>query len=113
MAGKLSLRAPLRERIKRLLVLPGFVPHPGAPIDADDGAALEQDQVERNLRNLAGGKADHEMAASPSERAQGRLAVGAADGIEHHVDAVLSAEPLERLAQILLRVVDDFIGPMG
>src|SRR5688572_8404105 len=32
-----------------------------APEDADDRAALEQRQVERNLRDLTGGKPDHQQ----------------------------------------------------
>ena len=77
------------------------VPHPGAPEHAEHGAALQQHQVERQLRDVAGGEADHQMAALPGERAHRRLAVGAADRIEHHVDAVLAADALERVAQIL------------
>ena len=65
---------------------------PGAPEHAAHVAAFQQHEVERQFRNVAGGEADHEVAAVPGERAQRRLGVAAADRIVDHVDAVFAAE---------------------
>jgi len=44
-------------------------------------AALEQHQVERQLRNLAGAKPDHQEAPRHGDRPQARFRIGAADRI--------------------------------
>ena len=61
-ASSARLRLPARAR-------------PRAPEHAADVAALQQHQIERQLRDLAGGEADHEIAPLPAERAQRRLGV--------------------------------------
>ena len=58
-----------------------------APEDADDVAALEEREVERNLRDLAGGEADDEEAALPRHRTQRGLAVRAAHRVVDDVGA--------------------------
>src|SRR4051794_19644637 len=113
MTRQLALGTPVRELIDGGLVLVLVAADPGSPEHAEDGAALQQDQVERQLRDLAGGKADHEMPSLPGERAHRRLAVGAAHRIEHDVDAVLAADTLEPGAQVLGVVVQHLVGAVG
>ena len=96
-ARQLALGGPVRELVERGAIGFRLEAHPIAEIDADDGAALQQRQIERQLGNLAGGKADHEMPAFPGDRAQRGFAIGAADRIEDDVDAVLAAELLQRV----------------
>ena len=56
-----------------------------APEDSDDVAALEQRQVQRDRRDLAGGEADDEEATLPGGGAQGGLAVRTTDRVVHDV----------------------------
>ena len=93
--GLMALRIALDER---------------APEHADDVAALEQREIERNLRDLAGRKADHQEAPVPGDRAQRRLRIGAADRIVDHVHALAAGDAAQRLLQVLLRVVDRLVG---
>ena len=58
-----------------------------APEDSDDVAALEQRQVQRDLRDLAGREPDDEEATLPGGGAQSRLAVLAADRVVDDVGA--------------------------
>src|SRR3546814_5573660 len=57
--GRIALRLPPRE---------------GPPEDTDHRAALQQREVERDLRDVAGGETDHEEAAIPGHGPQRRLA---------------------------------------
>src|SRR6516164_7946093 len=75
--------------------------------------ALEQHEIERDPRDLAGGKPDDEKTASPRQRAQSLLAQWATDRIEDNIDPVLPAQTLECLAQVLLRVVDGLLRATG
>ena len=61
-------------------------------IDAEQGAALEQRQVERQRRNGAGGEADHQMPAAPGDRAKRLQRHFAADGIVDHVRPVAAGQ---------------------
>ena len=84
--------------------------NPAAPEDPAHVAALEQHQVERHFRDLAGREADHEETPLPAERTQRRLGVRTADRIVDHIDAALAAEPAQAVAQVLGRVVHDRVG---
>jgi hypothetical protein len=59
-----------------------------APEHADNTRALEQREVERQLRNLAVRKPDHEIPAAPADTAKSRLRVLAADRIVDDVRPV-------------------------
>ena len=110
MRAELALRAPLNDLRHQSALCFWLAPHPGAPQHAADIAAFQEHQIKRQFRNLAGGKADHEIAALPRQRAHGGLRIGTADRIVDDVDAVLAAKRLERTAQIFARVVHRFVG---
>src|SRR5471032_1359858 len=69
-----------------------------APEHADDLAALEQRQIERQLRDT-GGKSHHQVAPSPSDGAQRCFAVVAADSIIDNIGAVRAARRFETVGQ--------------
>jgi hypothetical protein len=77
---------------------------------ADDRSALEQRQVDRDARYLAGGETDHEVAALPGQAAQRRLGERPTDGVVHDVDTLAAGDFLDTLAQVLRRVIDHVIG---
>ena len=77
-----------------------------APEHADDVAAFEQREIERDLRDLAGRKADHQKAPLPGDRAQRGFGVRPADRIVDHVGALAAGDAAQRLLQVFLRVVD-------
>jgi hypothetical protein len=93
------------------LVALGVLGHPAAPEDADDVAALQERQVERDLRDLAGGEAHDEILAFPGDGAQRRLRIGVADGVIDHVRAIGPGGVLEQRRQRLLAVAVE--GPRG
>ncbi len=100
-----------REELAEQTALPvGIVHHPRAPVDADDAAVAQQDEVERDARDGAGGEADDEVAAVDPERPQGRFGAVTADWID---DDVRAAELLRPIFQILARVVDRLVGARG
>ena len=71
---------------ERLLI--GPVLHgPDPPVDAEHGPVAQQHLVERDLRYGARGEADDQVATTIAQGAQRRLGRGAADGINHHIDA--------------------------
>ena len=76
----------------------------------DDGDRLQQDQIEPDARDVAGGEPDHEIAPVPREAAQVLAEVGTADGIEDHIDAASARELLDALRQAFLAIVDDGVG---
>jgi hypothetical protein len=75
--------------------------HMLAPEHADDARAFQERQIERQLRNLAVGESDHEIASAPRDAAKRRFGIFAADGIEDHVRSVAAGERLEAFAQVL------------
>jgi len=85
-----------------------------ADLEAADFDILDQQIIGLDARDAAGGKPDHHQAAAPGERAQRRLERVAADRVEHDVDAVavVVREHLfaQRVAQVVLRQVDDGVG---
>src|SRR5688500_10701475 len=70
------------------------------PEHADDRGPLQQREVERQLRDLAGGEAHYQQPAAPGERAERRLAVRPAHRIVHDVHAALLGDRLDALAQV-------------
>src|SRR5204863_7331036 len=82
----------------------------GAPEYADDVATLEQREVERDLRNFAGRKPDHQKAPLPRDRAQRGFGVSAANRIVDHVGAFAAGEAAQRFLQILRRIIDARVG---
>src|SRR2546423_740884 len=85
--------APPRDQLldvpKMVLGLP---PDEPAPEDTDDVAALEQCQIQRDRRDLAGGEADDEEATLPGGGAQGGLAVRTTDRVVHDVSPGTAGE---------------------
>src|SRR5690242_9104029 len=81
-----------------------------APEHADNVAAFEQREVERDFWNLAGGKTDDQKPPLPRDRAQRRLGVRAADRIIDHVRAFAAGAAPQRVLEVALSVVDDLIG---
>ena len=71
---------------------------------------FEQREIERDLRNLAGRKADHQEAPVPGDRAQRGFRIGSADRIVDHVHALAAGDAAQRLLQVFLRVVDRLVG---
>src|SRR5215216_83298 len=69
MRGDLAFRSPLHELFQVGAVLLRVDPGPSAPEHAADIAALEQREVERHLRNVTRGEADHQEAAFPGNGA--------------------------------------------
>src|SRR5262245_41720891 len=112
MARQLALDAPAGERLYGGLVVLRLLAHPRSPEHPEDGAAFQQYKIERQFWNLSGGKSDDEVAALPGERAQRRLAVAPAHWIEYDVDAVLAAESLERVPQLLPFIVHQLMRPV-
>ena len=108
--AQLALGDPREQLLAVRAVLRGLAHRERAPEHADDLAALEQHEVERNLRDVAGGEADDEVAALPGDAAQRRLGERAADRIVDDVDAVAAGERLDALLEILVRVVDALVG---
>ena len=83
-----------------------------APEHAADIATLQQRQIERHLRNIAGGKSDHQKAAFPRDRAQRCLGIAAADRVENNVGALAAGEPPQAFLEIFGGVVQAELGAM-
>src|SRR3546814_755440 len=96
--GRIALRLPPRE---------------GPPEDTDHRAALQQREVERDLRDVAGGETDHEAAAIPGHGPQRRLAQITADGVVADIAAPAVGELLHASLEVLGRVVDGLRGAPG
>ena len=84
--------------------------HRLAPEHADGLAAFEQQEVERDFRNVAGGKADDEETALPAGCAQCRLGGIAADAVVDDVDAATAGQPAQTFLEIVGAVVDRLVG---
>src|SRR5258708_40013582 len=69
-----------------------------APENADDLAALEQGQIERQFGN-AGGETDRQVPSGPSDGAQRRLAVITAHRIVNDMCALRAASRLEPVGE--------------
>jgi hypothetical protein len=77
---------------------------------ADQCRTLEQQQVHGDLRDLAGGETDHQVAALPRQAAHRGLGIGTTDRVVDDVDAVAARDLLDALAQVLRRVVHQVVG---
>src|SRR5258708_40006907 len=75
-----------------------LAPREIAPEHADHRSALEECEIERQLRNLACGEAHDKETPAPGERAERGLGIGAADWGRHHVDAAPLGHRLDALA---------------
>src|SRR5579875_832948 len=88
-------------------VVLGMTHGPGAPVDAHHRAVVEEYVVEGHGRDGPTGEPDDEVPAEGAQGPQGCLAVAAADGVDHHVDAAA-----RELACAALEVVV-FVGDGG
>ncbi|MGY4351036.1 hypothetical protein ACVWXM_007529 [Bradyrhizobium sp. GM7.3] len=84
---QLALDQPGRQLRHQALLHLGLADWKLREVDAEQGAALQQWQVEWQCRDRAGGKTDHEMTAAPGDGAKGLYRDFAADGVEDHVCA--------------------------
>ena len=76
---------PLTQRVPHRQGLLGPSTGKLAPINANDLAALQQREVERNAGNVAGRKSDDEKPSFPGNGAQCRFRVAVADGVVDHI----------------------------
>src|SRR6476620_1261728 len=113
MGAELPFAEPGAELAHACGELARLAPRKIAPEHADDRGALEESEVERQLRNFAGGEADDEQPPAPGERTERGLGVGSADRVVDHVDAAAVGERLDALAQVLLRIVDSGVGAVA
>ena len=91
------------------LAAPGFACSERAPEYADNGAAFEKRQIERDARYVSCREADNQETAIPCHAAQGRFGVIAAYRVEGDVDAITCGERLHALLEVLGAVVDDLV----
>ena len=82
-----------------------------APEHADDLAALEEREVERDAGDLARREADDQVPPAPRDAAQRRLGNGAADRVEDDVHAV-RVPLLEERLEVAGGVVDELVRPL-
>src|SRR5262245_59959647 len=87
----MAFRVPLNER---------------TPEHAKHIAALQQHQIERQLRNVARSKADDEETSFPGDRAHRRLGVGTADRIINHIGAAPIGTSPQGFLEIAAGVID-------
>ncbi len=89
-----SAPAPI-EQLDHVGAMPlGLARDESGPEHADDGAALEKDEIERKARDRSRGEAHHEISSVPSHGAQGRLGIVAADGIVEDIDPLVPVSAL-------------------
>ena len=98
MGAELAFGAPFDEVGHERALRLRLTFEPRTPEHAADIAAAQQHQIERQFRNFSGGKADHQITAEPGHRAHRRFGVRAADRVIDHINAVLAAEPPQRVA---------------
>ena len=108
--GEPALRIQREHRIGHRASGLRMAPREAAPVHPHHLAALQQRQVERQLRDLAAGETDHEVAPVLGAGAQRRLGQRAADRVEHQVHAAPAGGRLELRAQVLGGVIDQHIG---
>ncbi len=106
---ELALGEPGKELLDVFLVVPRLVLGERAPEDADDGAAFEQREVERDTGNVARREADDQEAAIPGDAAQGGFRVVATKRVDDHVNAVAAGKGLYAFSEVLVGVVDDVV----
>ncbi len=81
-----------------------------APEHADRRRAFDEQQVERDFRDVARGKADDQEAALPGERAYGGLRRVAADAVVDDIDTVSARERAQAALQSVCRIVRALVG---
>src|SRR5262249_14985995 len=107
---QLALSVPEAQLLDRFAKALWLAPRELAPEHADDRAAFQQREIERDPRNVAGREADDEQATTPGERSQRRLRIRAAYRIVHDVDAAAAGQRGDLFAQIAGAVIDRFVG---
>src|SRR5204863_8764256 len=108
--GQLAFRDPREDLFGVRAIARRLAHRERAPEHADDLAALQQYEIERDLRDVARGEADHEVAALPCGAAQRDLGVRAADRIVDDVDATAAGERFDPFLEVLAAVIDRFGG---
>ena len=108
--GDQTLFAPIEELDHVGAVPLGLALDERGPEHPDHRAAFEQHEVERNARDRAGSKAEHEIASLPGHRSQARLGGIAAHHIVKHIDAFGRGQLFEPDLEILVLVIDAVVG---
>ena len=97
----------LEQRLEVRCVHLRLAPRVRAPEHADQRAAFQQRQVERNRRDLAARETDHQIAAVPRHAAHDLLGVVRADRIVGNVDTAIAGELHHFRLDRVLRVIED------
>src|SRR5262245_62655147 len=92
--GRVALRLRLRER---------------PPEHTHHRNHLQQQQIERDLRNLATGKPDDEVPAAEAEAAKGRFSVATAHWIVDDIDAAPRRDLADALAQVRGGIINECV----
>src|ERR1700730_10703837 len=79
-------------------------------IDDQQGAPFEKGKIERQCRDGAGGKPDHEVPSSPGDRAKSLYRHLAANRVKDDIRAMAADQPLERISPIRPCVVYGLVG---
>ena len=93
-----------------LAIVLGLVFGERTPEHADNRATLQQRQIQRDLRDIAGGKPHHQEAALPGHVAQSQFGVRSADRVIDDIHALAGGDRLDPRTQVFGSVVDQFIG---
>src|SRR5690606_1838287 len=107
---KLALGAPGSELREVPLVALRLARRERSPEHADDLAALEQDEVDRKLRDAAGREADHEVAAFPGDRAERGVEQVPAHRVVDHVGSRAARQLANPVLDALALVLDHLVG---
>ena len=88
-----------------------FPPHKHAPKNSDDGAALQQRQVQWDFRDFTGRESNDQITSIPAYAAQRRLGEFAPYRVINNVSAFVTRQLFDAFAQVFGLVVDHFVGP--
>src|SRR5882757_8909728 len=92
------------QKLRRVLAIGfGIALGPGAPKHADDLAAFQQNEIQRNQWD-ARGKSDHQEASLPGDRAQRCFGIVAAHGVIDDIRSARAAGLLEEVTERLFAV---------
>ena len=89
---KLPFSVPLHQLHGIADVIAGKFHGKSSPENADDLAALQQGQVQRNFRDVASSKADDEVAPVPAHRPQRSFGVISANGVVDDVGPIFTGQ---------------------
>src|SRR5690349_25067183 len=103
---------PGKQLLKVLLILLWLAGDKRTPEDADNRAAFEQWEIERDTWNLACREANHQEPAIPGDTAQRRLGVVAAYRVINNIHPIAAGERFYLLLQVGCAVIDEFISAM-